>query len=712
MKLRCFGFFIAVCAVVLSGCLQKRLGYSEITPAHGVKVLTLSNDDQANSKNNYVSVAPLADQKFVIANYVSLLLLDRKSGAMCKLAVEGSASDEGDSASQAVTYNPTGVFADSGGRVYVANYKANNILVGTIDSAMCKFKPQKQYRSGNTRGPENVVVDERLGLLVSANYDAGTVTAFDLASKKERWSASIPQAHGVAISDGKVFATGLTERKVYELDISSGNVLRSKGELGWNPMAGQYMWPTTIFPLGDGNLVVADPQSGFVSILDSNTLSVVRYTGGNGPAATLFNYPYTAVPAGKELIVLSSMRGEIFFLNPDDVKVMEKLSFAKEHWPKSEPLPIFGDGWAGYVDTSNVTVRAAGGAYKIGFGNLHSAVDGRVFRIPDSGSVFNPGSYIYFLQTYASKDLDLLLSSSSTTLLGLAHREDYPDVLIPRRIMMDSWVSGSDLVTGTGKTISLSQLSGEIKARADSYYSYLDKHGWVDKKSLFTLLGFSSMGLSYEQYSIRVDAAFTSEPGREFKRAYDQCTDEGCDQKALKIAALSYFKEVAGAAYTSLDEYLLVGMLSGTSLSAQGQARVDFDACEGGRYLRGYGLESLKTETLDDYLSAVDLSGSSVCLSVKAREAVKGFDVVWNDQETAPKNIEVYGRAGEEGGQWDLFQKYSNLSIAQAKGYAVSTFRFDNNKGYSRFLIKVLDGGAQNRLIVRRIQPILVGNSG
>jgi hypothetical protein len=717
MNPRFFGIFLVVCTALISGCLKERPGYVSMAPAQFVHPLAVLNDDQANSKNNYVSVAPLAGQKYVISNYVSLLLLDRKSGAVCKLAVDGNIAFQGvpraeeAEVSAPVTYNPTGVYSDSTGRVYVANYKANNIVVGTVDSAACTFKPQGEYRSEHTRGPENVVVDEGLGLLVSANYDSGTVTAFDLISKKERWSASISQAHGVTISKGKVFATGLSERKIYELESSTGKIVRAKGELGWNPMAEQYMWPTSIYPLGNGDLVVADPQTGFISELNSETLKVKRFTGGNGPSEALFNYPYAAVSTGAEVVVLSSMRGEIIFLDPQTMKATEKYAFAQRHWPNSVASSIFGGGWVAYEDMSEFAVRVAGSQYKIGFGNLHSVAGEKVLKIPNSGSVFNPGSYIYFLQGDVAGDVDLLFSSSSTTLIGVVHRDNYPDVLVPRRIAMDSWAVNGDLVAGSGNPAELNTVSEEIKARADNYYALLDKQGWGDRKSLFSLLGFSSMGLNYEQFLIRLDAAFTSAPGMAFKRVYDTCTDSACDKKALKKAAITYFRSIDSSIYVSLDEYLLVDMLSGSTPLAAPQADIEFNACEGGKYYSDYGLSALSTETLDDYLAAVDLAGSALCFSVHAPEAVQGIDVIWNDQATAPRALDIYGTTSSGDDDWHLLKTYSDIAVAQSAGYAVSTFRFDGSHAYSRFLLKVVDGGVQNRLVIRRIRPVLAGDS-
>ncbi|APC19595.1 hypothetical protein BLL42_28195 (plasmid) [Pseudomonas frederiksbergensis] len=713
-------FVVALCVGYLSGCSEEKHGYVPLQAGSAVKLLAVSNDQGLNSKNNYVSVAPLADNKFVIANYVSLLVLDRDAGSLCKVSAESvfgdveeaRLSEDQQHFLESITYNPTGVFVGGNGKLYVANYKANNILVGSLDAAGCKYLIEGEYSSVDTRGPENVVVDQSANLLISANYDAGTIVAFDLDSKEEKWSAAIAQAHGVTVSGGKVFATGLTERKVYEIDIKTGKIINSKGSLGWNPMESQYIWPTSIFSLNKDELVVADPQSGFVSVLNSSTLDVIRYTGGNGPSENLFNYPYAAVPVDGELMVLSSMRGEILFLNSDDMDVSERLSFSEERWSKPEAgetksIPVFGQEWKGYVDMSEFSVKLRGEAYRLGFGNLSPKKSGPVLNIPDSGSLFNTGAYIYFLQGYTESDVDIIFSSSSQTLLGVVHKDGYPDVLIPRLIDLDSWKVGESLVSGIGKSVNFERLSADIKDAGAKYYGRLDDIGWVEKTALYSVLAFSDLGLDYDQFLTRLDAAFATAAGREFKLAYDQCSESTCDRSALKKAAYSYFRETSNLPYISLDEYSLVGMISGISPMASQKVNVDYQGCEGATYYQGYGVEILKTDTLNDYLSAVDLPSSSLCVSVKGDASVIGLDVIWNDVETAPKSLEIYGRDGGEGSHWELLKKYSGIKVVVVGGYATSQFTFDNKSDFSKFYIKVLNGGVQNRLILRQVKPIL-----
>ncbi|MBS3186399.1 hypothetical protein JIQ88_15650 [Pseudomonas sp. PCH44] len=721
MKFRVLAIGVALCAGLVA-CKDEQRGYFALDLDKGPTLLKFSGQVGANPKNNYVSVAPLGQQQYVFANYEDLILFKRGDASLCRLdAKDASGTPLGGKSAEGAIFNPTGVYAVAGDHLYVANYKGNNVLEGTVDASNCTFTLTGEFASADTQGPENVVIDNDSGLLLAANYDAGTIVAFDLKTREQAWVASVPQAHGVTVSKGKVFATGLTERKIYELDLKSGRVLRSKGSMGWDPMVAQYLWPTSIYPLADGNLVVSDPQSGYISVVDPVSLDVIRYTGGNGPAHNLLNYPYASVPDGDELIVLSSMRGGLFVLKQNDFGVVNKYSFAQEKWPDSaKKLPIFGQQWNNYQDMSGYTLKVAGQDYRLGFGLLDPVGEGSVFKVPDTASLFNPGSYIYFVQGYTSEKVNLLFSSSSTTLLGLSAKEGRPSILVPKVINIDSWKIDDNLVSGSAGGVPFKYLADEVSETAEAYYKYLDKRGWVDAEHLYSLLEFEMMGLDYAVFQRYLDKAFVSPAGREFKLVYDQCQEQHCGVEKLKTAAKSYYKDVIGYPYVQMDEYSLVGMVSGVAVNGASQEGVSFDDCAQGSYYYGYGVEALKTATLDDYLSAVDIQHSNVCFNTDGLGLVHGAELVWNDAATAPKALEIYGEAsaGEHKAQWKLIGKYSDFKVSDRNGYAVTSLEFGNADRYTRFMLKVTDGGSQNRLIMRKLSPVmakekaLVVNSG
>src|SRR2546427_8727398 len=130
---------------------------------------------------------------------------------------------------------PTGVYWHEGTqRLFVANYTANNLLILKYDPGTKTVSLDSVIASEHTRSPENIHVSDAGDYLVAANYDGDGIVAFKKDPQgnwSEIWFTQIRNAHGVAIVKNKVFATGLEERKLYELDIGHGTVLRSIGDL-------------------------------------------------------------------------------------------------------------------------------------------------------------------------------------------------------------------------------------------------------------------------------------------------------------------------------------------------------------------------------------------------------------------------------------------------------------------------------------------------
>ncbi|WP_369987521.1 YncE family protein [Pseudomonas xanthosomatis] len=704
---------VVVCMLALittmAGCNEERTGYHALAVEREARVMTFSTPVGASAQNNFVSVASLQGGRYVLANYAGLSLLDRKRAVLCQLSPQDLAGTPLINGESTVVYNPTGVHATADGRLYVANYKANNILVGRVDTKNCRFLVESSFSDVDTLGPENVVVDEQAGLLLSANYDAGTIVAFKLDSKEKLWVASVPQAHGITVVGSKAYATGLTERKLYELDLLSGSIVRTKGGIGWDPMAAQYMWPTSIYPLPNDRLLVSDPQTGYISVVDRNTLNVLHYTGGNGPANNLLNYPCAALVDGGEIIVLSSMRGGVLFLDHSTMEVVEKLVFREDKWPDaSAGVSAFGKGWDTYKDMSGFSMSLAGKAYRLGFGNLHPLSAGAVLKVPDISTLFNPNSYIYFMQGYREGDVGLMFSSSSAALLATVHRRGGPDLLItkPTSIASDSWIMGDRLVSAD-TNVPLDTLVNEARETAAAYYSYLDEKGWVDVEHLYGLLGFAKGGLDREHYPKLLDNVFSSPAGREFKRVYDQCDAKACNLSRLKSAARAYYREAEGYAYQAMDEYMLVGMVSGVSANKGDQLQTAYDDCGQGAYLSGYGVEALASATLDDYLSATDLEHSAVCFSVDEPAGVQGVEVIWNDVDSAPTAVELYAQGDNRNSTWTLLGRFEGFDVAERDGFATSHFPLNLGEAYSRFQLKVIDGGSQHRLIMRQIKLAL-----
>jgi|GEM_PF-3416513 len=724
MKKSIFSVFLLLFALEVYSKFPRNemAGFIAITGGENAvsKELAIRGGVPVYDMDNYVSITDIGEGRFAISNYKNIFIFDRADSLVCVVSVlYDSAIKNQVKAAHGFPFdsnsgvNPTGVFFAKNNKLYVANYKINNILEGSLDVGRCEFHVEHEYSSPSSLGPENVWVDENSNLLFSANYDAGTVAAFNVDTKQEVWVADVPQAHGVSVSNGKVYATGLTERKIYKINISNGEIIQEKGGLGWRPMNSEFMWPTSIHPFSSDEMIVADAQSGFISIVDAESLDTIYYTGGNGPSGNLFNYPYAATRFGDEIAVMQSQRKGIAFVSRKDFRVSENFYFMENKWPE-QPVEelVFGKEWEGYQDFSGNNVKVMGDIYRLGFGNLHAMNGRHVMKMPDVGTLFNDSAYVYFLQAHHDDDLSLLLSSSSKALYGVVRMRDGINVLVPKQISVDSWLVGGGVISEGGVRVDLDDLSRDIIGTANQYHASLLAHGWIDGRKLYELLEFSDYGYTtYEFFLERLKNVFSSPEGRRFAMTYAACSDaDVCDLHELRDAARKYYLETRYLPYRQLDEYLLVGMLTGVVANEELYQDVEYADCEEGSYYSGHGLNALYSKTLDDYLAAINLEGSTVCFSVKDNFPINGVDIVWNDMESASKSIEIYGRELRGQGNWMLVGQFSGYSISMKDGYAYSFIEFDKPENHAEFYLRVVDGGEQQRLLVRKIQPLIGRN--
>ncbi|MGE0625212.1 MAG: hypothetical protein AB7O54_21590 [Pseudomonadales bacterium] len=667
--------------------------------------------------NQYVSIAQYDQDRYVIANYANLLLLSRDQANICPLSPDWSGFPAEESSvphgNETRIYNPTGVWI-SDGELFVANYKGNNVLRARIDIKECQVRFIGEYRSQDSLGPENVVADQSRDLVVSANYDGGTVTAFRLDTGSPIWTTKIPQAHGIALAPDSLFVTGLRDRKIFELDMHTGEVLKSVGDLGWDPASKQFLWPTAITSLTSGTVALADAQSGFVSFINPRTLDVDRHIGGNGPSLNRFNYPYSVAPADDGMVVLSTNRNHILFFDQLG-SITEDFVVREQSWPDIARLAApFGKGWVGYVDESGETLAVQQNSYKLGFGHLQPESVAPILRVPDIFTLFNFGPYIYLLQgRQLSEDVAYFFSSSSTTLLGIVRGQGKPDLLLHESIPVDTWLIGENLVSSTGIVQTERRLVQLMEKTAKKYYAIIDTEGWIPPEDLFNVGTFriEDVPLNYVEFEDHLDRLFSSSFARRFKHTYDQCNRRSCDTALLRNAASFYYQEVNGQLYANLDEYLLVGMLSGlgewpaADLGNAGEGW-HFSGCDAGRFYDGFDTTALETESLADYVSSPDLAASVVCFGAHTSVSkVKGLRFIWHSADEAAKRVALYGLDSGDVEDRKLLGSYE-LTTASEGGYASSRILFEDELKFDTYRLEVEEGGRQNRLLLRAIIPV------
>jgi hypothetical protein len=182
----------------------------------------------------------------------------------------------------------------------------------------------------------------------------------------------------------------------------------------------------------------------------------------------------------------------------------------------------------------------------------------------------------------------------------------------------------------------------------------------------------------------------------------------------LQQAAKQYYFEAQVYAYLNLDEYLLVGMLSGINESKNlEKTKVSYHDCGKGNYYDGYGVNALVTETLNDYLSAYDINTSYVCFNQneKKKATIKNIRFAWYSKDEVPKRIALYGIKNPGNKQLEiLIGNFDIVQVEEIDGYLYSTVKLSGKQNFDHYMIRVLEGGQQNRLILRRLELVFDSN--
>lgn len=729
-KMRFLRIFYSLGAVLVISFFQSALaidswppsGYREFNGKFTERIMNF-DDRQGAGGRNFVSIAKLSGDSYVIANYSNLLIFRRTRADVCTVGIENGefVSAYGKEQSAGVgskrIYNPTGVVVSPSGRVFVANYKGNNILELDVDVQGCSARLIGELASKNSLGPENVAISEDGDVLVSANYDAGTVTAFSLRSGAELWSAQVPQAHGVAVSNGFVYATGLADRKIYEISLNAGKIARSVGGVGWNPMQNQFLWPTSVFVDSRGRLVVSDAHTGFVSRLNRKDFVVESFFGGNGPGERLFSYPYAAAVIGNEVVVLSFARTQVLFLDEATLQLKERFVGKGGGWVKGlDRVKPFGVGWVGYINESNHKIIKINGAkYKFGYGHLHPLSSGATLRVPEHTTALNPSGYLYFLDGVDSDRLSVFFSSSSGSLIGIMHRAEGPDLVHVRRIPQDSWLEGKVLYSGGGKALSIDDVEGAFLEFARRYDQLVKPHGWITLEDYFKAaefevghFGVGNKNRSEDRAFYRdvLGKSFASVPGAKFFSKYVDCDYQRCTQQSVREAAREYFSAVDEQDYVNFDERAFVGMLSGVRPPSPPEVivhseRVRFSDCGAGRYYAGFGVGALETRALDDYLSAESADTSFVCLHPEAGKLVGELHIGWLNAAEVPDEFEVVV-VGRNGYIRSVLAGYGR-DVVRSGGGEFSILSVPRGVEVATYMLRIIKGKGQGRLLLRSL---------
>jgi hypothetical protein len=510
-----------------------------------------------------VSITPLDEKDYLIANYGMIYLFDSRSGEVDVMSADSSRNKK-----SAFFYNPTGLYYSPARHLlYVANYLGNNILSFTVDIKKRHLELNEIIASPHTISPENVFVSPDGKYLVCACYDGSAATAFDISvtPARELWSTPILLAHGICLLGDKVYVTGLKKKALYELSLQSGKILRKSGEIGWDPDIPCFLWPTSVVPFSDGELVLSDAHTGFIYIIGTGDLKVKKYFGGNGPTFKYLNMPYCVLIHQEKIIILSTFQERLIMGNKESFKIDRVVASDRSDWrylreSSNLKIPQPGTGWDKYVWSKGPLVTLFGRDYMPGYGHLHPTHTREMrptIALSSNGPLYSPESESYFLNMVPLEGGFLLFSPQRSPVYYIYR--DSLTYLIPAQLKEETWAIGRALYN-RHERIDLTSFSTGIKEKIQELERRRTPAGLLHANDFQSILFPSMTGTDF---TTKFKETFKSAAGKEFYGDYQVYDNRGCSREDVIKLARTYFTRQDKEEDVNLDELLLVHMLTG-----------------------------------------------------------------------------------------------------------------------------------------------------
>jgi DNA-binding beta-propeller fold protein YncE len=224
-----------------------------------IAVVSLSNVALATEMPDFsqykgLPVSLIVDGEEVIAADYNGLILYTKDGIK-DVPVE----------SNGFHLNPAGIAFDQSTReLFIANYTANNILIGKRE-ATGEIKIVREIRDDRTISPEGIAYSN--DLVAVANYNGNNVQIFSrsmASGERALCDMSVEAAHGITFAGEYVIATSLGEHKIIKIDPRSCSKVTEIEGFGWGD--GQFLWPTGLVADELGRVWVSDAHTGYITI--------------------------------------------------------------------------------------------------------------------------------------------------------------------------------------------------------------------------------------------------------------------------------------------------------------------------------------------------------------------------------------------------------------------------------------------------------------
>lgn len=532
----------------------------------------------------FASAAFLNKHTLVAASYDALWSVDIENGVLAELLPTTERASDLAQFKADYGWVPAGVYwHNQRQRLFVANYLGNNILVFKLNQSGNTVLLESVISTEHTISPENVYVSEDGNYLVAANYDGDGVVAFRRVSYgnkwEEIWFTGIRQAHGVAIIKDRVFATGLVERRLYELDLWTGAILRSIGGLGWNPITPSFLWPTSVLPYGETAILLSDAQTGLLSTLSPTTLEHTSVFGGNGPTLKFLNMPYSAIAGHDKLVILSTFQTRIVVLEPQSLDVIKDFVLPGQDWSYVGELvrngivrdddlhETFRRGYSfddPYRWQHGPTLSMFGETFKMHFGGLVS--QRHFLSMPKFDGILNSRGIYYFLDHSRGGKGEFLFSSSARQLLYLAQFRDAA-YAIPYPLSGHPWRVGTSLLLPSG-VIPIRNVENRISEiianlRRSRIQNKIIPWAMLAREIVMPYTESLDLQETREWLVTQLFSLYNaSEEGKRFISTYLTCDEVSCDAQRIQQLAIEAFREAKRERVVSLERLILPCMLA------------------------------------------------------------------------------------------------------------------------------------------------------
>ncbi|MBF9232144.1 NHL repeat-containing protein [Microvirga alba] len=479
---------------------------------------------------NIAALAPISATQVFVGNFLEILLLDTETKEIGAVPIKG---EKPKVQPAGLTYSPSRQL------LFSADYLLNKVSVFRYDGASLEFL----FDIGGMISPEGVTFDSATSILSVAEYDGSRVLGWkvdiDKREAKLLWERNVGQAHGITTMNGRVYASGLVDRKIYVFDQETGTQLDVFGSRGWDPNKLEFLWPTTVAPDGTGKLVVADAETGYVTILDPETKKITATIGGAGPGRGMFSQPYAATVANGKLTIISTKDERFVSIDYPSLCVAGSYVRDTKDWSGWEPsVPPLKADQGDYLYSAGPRIPLFNRSYIIYNSALVDTTKSTAVLV---GSTMGPTGYVQYKQLQYVKDgpYEYLFSPYAYNGPNIIRRQgsrlyalNFPAHLGRNRMIKNCWADWGNIACAEAEGYDLPAM----RRITDEWVAQVNGsrcgNGFVPASAMAD--SFKSVFTAIKMEPFDMSAIFASAGGKAFWEAY--AAAQSCEADTSQLA--------------------------------------------------------------------------------------------------------------------------------------------------------------------------------